>query len=101
MLLQDAREHPDKYEPDLLPLVESLGAGTLLRADLTDREKTLLDRATLDFATYIPPKTSQDVPTSKTKIAAVEVALDDDWLEEGPIVGQDIPEGGMPAYWWL
>jgi len=97
ILARDIEDHPEKYNPQVLPLISELSQGTRSKEDLTEKECELLDRATLDFASYVPPKKSPSTippPVRRARQAAEE--------EGTAIVGVDIPpEAEVPAFWWL
>lgn len=102
VLFQDAQDHPEKYDPRLLPLLIQLLNGKKNANELTSDECSLLDRATLDFATYVPPRDEKATKVAKApevKTASPNPDDDDFELEESDVA----PEGdGEPSpYWWL
>jgi hypothetical protein len=99
ILASDAADSPDKYDPQVLPLILELSQGMRKKDDLTSKERVLLDRATLDFASYVPPKKVPPTvppPPARRRAASLEE-------ESGtPIIGVDVPaETEVPAFWWL
>lgn len=98
ILADDVTSSPDKYNQQVLPLVHDLLQGHKALSAITDKERELLDRATLDFASYVPPKRPSTAPPPPP---ARRRARDSE--ESGtPIVGIDVPsEAEVPAFWWL
>lgn len=98
VLLQDVQDHPEKYDPGLLPLLSDILSGGKKKNELTQEECTLLDKGTLDFATYVPPRSEEKKkgPAQETKTASS--SIDDGFEEEEPDV--DLPENEPSPYWW-
>lgn len=97
-LYQDAIEHPEKYDEQAVGLLTELVQGAKKRVDLEETDIRLLDRATLDFASYVKPPAQRKQPTSMTKSAkSVEFTEGPD---EVPFDENDVPDGTQ-AYWWL
>lgn len=95
LLAGDVVDHRDRYAPDAVKLVEDLLQRRKDVKTLEEQDRELLDRATLDFATFVPPK---DPPAAR-KPAPKRVKQEP---EEGVIHLVDTPpEAEMPAYWWL
>ena len=96
VLMQDALEHPERYEDTTREALAALG--TKKPEDLGPEEHAVLDRATLDFATYRPP-----APTPAPKLLAPKKTrlLDfDDALEDGRAPQVEEPGGALTPYWW-
>lgn len=99
LLAADAEESPDKYSSEVPALVRALVEKRKDVQSLTDQEHAILDQATIDFATYIPPKPNVE-PTMRR--AAPRSRAKDDAEDAIPIPGLDTPpEAETPAYWWL
>lgn len=98
VLLQDVQDHPEKYDPRLLPLLLDILSGGKKKNDLTREECALLDKGTLDFATYVPPRLEEKKkePAQETKTASS--SIDDGFEEQEPDV--DLPEAEPSQYWW-
>jgi hypothetical protein len=98
VLLQDAAENPGKYDDQTVGLLNELVQGSKKKADLEEAEHRLLDHATLDFASYVKPKTAAKQPQRATRKSEDEL---EGMFEEGlSEADMDVPEG-TTAYWWL
>lgn len=96
LLADDVLSHRDRYTPDVVKLVEDVLQTRKSIKSLTESERELLDRATLDFATFIPPK---EAPQPVRRRASTRAAAEPDPI---PVHGVDTPlEAEAPAYWWL
>lgn len=95
VLAQDAEDSPEKYDPKVLVLLREILEQKKSVKSLSDVDRALLDRATLDFATFIPPKKKETAPPPPTRPRVREV------VSEDPIPGVDVPVTDVPAYWWL
>lgn len=97
ILAQDILDHPERYSPEALTLVQQILERQKSLETLAPSERSVLDRATLDFATFVPPSVKHErkppppKPRVRTQVAAVEE----------PVPGVDVPVTEMPAYWWL
>lgn len=100
LLADDVLSHPERYSPDAVKLIDELMQGQKKVKSLADRERELLDRATLDFATFVPPK--EVPPARRTQRAPVKRRKTEDDEAELAVPGVDTPpETEAPAYWWL
>lgn len=97
VLYQDATENPGKYDEQTLGLLMQLVQGATKVRELTESERRLLDKATIDFASYVPPKP----PPRKEPPAPTRASSDKTPVSAPPIPGIDVPETDTPAYWWL
>lgn len=98
VLLQDASENPGKYDDQTVGLLNELVQGSKKKVDLEEAERRLLDRATLDFASYVKPKEAPKPPTRSARDPDEKLA---EMFEEGlSEEDMDVPEG-TTAYWWL
>lgn len=97
VLFEDATAHPEKYDASVVPLLTAILQGERKQGELTEQELHLLDKATLDFATYVPPAPTKKAPVAvvRKRLAVVEAE------EEPPTPGIDVPVTDLPAYWWL
>jgi hypothetical protein len=107
VLLQDVQDHPEKYDQELLPLLSEIVLRGKSRGELSQEECTLLDKGTLDFATFVQkPKEQKTVPETKTASFDPEEDFD---FEEGFEVDDEaslrpdveLPEEEPPTYWWI
>jgi hypothetical protein len=98
VLHRDATENPSKYDGQTAGLLEKIIQGEKSVKTLTDEERTLLDRATLSFASYVSPKPPKKESTRRVTQRAVLAQAPS---EGPPIPGVDTPEGTPPAFWWL
>lgn len=90
VLYYDALDHPDRYDPEVLHLLEQLVAG---RRVVTEEERALLDVATLEYATA-PSPAHEAVRTELVKRVEKK-------MQPTPETPPDGPEADMPAFWWL
>lgn len=99
LLAADVDEHPERYTPEVPALVRDIMERRKDAKALTGQERAVMDRATLDFATYIPPKSK---PPSPPRRSAPRAAAKEEDEGGTPIPGLDTPpEATAPAYWWL
>ena len=91
-LLEDVTASPEHYDSEVLEVLQRLANGAKLE-DITPHERELLDRATIDFASFRPQPKPKAAPTV-AKARAVTQAP-----EDVPIPGVDIPFGADP-FWW-
>jgi hypothetical protein len=99
LLADDVTAHPERFSPEAVKLIEELLQGQKNVKSLADREREILDRATLDFATFVPPK---DAPSARTTTRAEKAKAKPADETEAPVPGVDTPsEAEAPAYWWL
>lgn len=96
ILAADAEESGEKYNPQALPLIRDVAEGKKTLQSLSEPERTLLDQATLDFATYVPPKQEQPRPVLKPRVESAPAEEDAD-----PTPGVDVPITEARAYWWV
>jgi len=97
VLQNDMEEHEDKYQPEVVRLVHDFMEGRRKVESLSEGERSLLDRATLDFATYVPPKKTQSSERQVQHRHSREIEPRD----ADPIPGVDVPSNEAPPYWWL
>jgi len=93
------QDHPEKYDQRLLPLLSDILSGGKRKNELTREECTLLDKGTLDFATYVPPRSEEkknEEPAQKTKTASS--SIDDGFDEQESDI--DFPGAEPSPYWW-
>lgn len=99
ILATDALEGPEKYNAQAVVLLNEMLDGKKSTKSLTDEERRLLDQATLDFATYTPPKQAAPLPA---RALPARVARESEGTEDAePTPGVDVPVTEAPAYWWL
>lgn len=94
-LHRDAADNPDKYTGEARELLLQLVQKSKDVRKLTSAERSLLNRATLDFASYVSPRTVQKAPPAPARKKAERP------VPPPPRPGVDVPETDMPAYWWL
>jgi hypothetical protein len=99
ILATDALEGPDKYNPQAVELLNEMLDGKKSTKSLTDTERKILDQATLDFASYTPPKQVPTQPVRALPVRAVKAREDTE--DADPTPGVDVPVTEAPAYWWL
>lgn len=87
-LYADALEHEDRYDP---PTTQLLGELVTARRAPTDEERTLLDRATFEFAT------AKNTPPEPVKKALRKERRDEEEMEEE---APAVPLEALPPFWW-
>jgi len=100
ILTQDALDNPDRYEEGTRSLLTELMNGAKKREQLSPAEQRLLNRATIDFATYQPEKPKAGVAPPKQKTTPKLLSLDV-VMPETPKAEPVDPDMPAPAYWWL
>lgn len=96
-LVSDFQSHPEKYEDAAVAdLLEQLTLGSKSLERLSPSDTSLLDLATIYYAQK-PVARVDKTPTHRTKPRRVHVSRQ----KEEPRLGVDVPETGLPAYWWL
>lgn len=101
-LQQDAADHPEKYDEQTRLLLHELRAGARKLQDLDPSARRLLDRATLDFATYKAPAAPRAAaPKAPAPKPVRTIKPRFDALEDGRAPQVEEPGGVMTAYWWL
>ncbi len=96
VLHQDAEESPEKYDDGAISLLRRLVQGSQRKEELTPAERELLDRATLDFASYTKPAEKKVEPVRSMQKQAEEP---EDGLSAEAF--DDMPENNTSVYWWL
>ena len=89
-LFGDLLDHPDKYEDGVAELVQQLISGAKKLEELSEQERDLLNRATLDFA-HNPPR-KQD---AELRVAPAPPSPYSDEQE----IEMEMP--AADAFWWL
>jgi hypothetical protein len=94
VLVDDVARNPDRYTEEALALIARLAQGRQKVEDLSLEERQVLDRATLDFAKYIPPK-PPPAPKKPPKLKLIGADVD------GHLGGDalELP-GEMASHWW-
>lgn len=99
-LQADHDQYPDKYEPELAPLLDALARGTKTLTTLEPAERALLDRAVVDYASAPKPKPFK--PPARPREQDPEPTTRQRPAEDEPRPGVDVPADlEMPAYWWI
>jgi hypothetical protein len=98
VLEQDALEHPDRYDEPVQVLLQELSTGTKKTESLSPVEHELLSRATIDFATYVPPPKAQ-VPRVPTRPKPTPQLMDESF-HDGREPQVEPPGGVMTNHWW-
>lgn len=99
LLADDVAASPEKYAPEATALIQEMMQGMKSMKLLTLQERSILDKATLDFAAHVPPKTKPSLPTPSPARAKKR---DETPENAAPTPGLDTPpEADTPAYWWL
>jgi hypothetical protein len=102
VLQQDVQENPDRYDEATRAVFAELSSGAKTVESLDPVARKALDRATLDFASYRPPRTAARSEPSKPPPAPKKPRLlYDGVLEDGRAPQVEEPGGPMTAYWWL
>ena len=96
-LYQDATENPSKYDEQTVGLLMQLMQGAIKVRELTEAERRLLDKATIDFASYVSPKAAP----KKVPPPPAQTSSDKTPVTAPPTPGIDVPETDTPAFWWL
>ncbi len=107
VLFHGLLETPESYESGVSELLQNLVSGRRNREELTQQERELLDRATVEFATAKRPQqdggatapSSQAAKTKRPLTPPEEVELI--YQDRGPHipVTADIPDS-PPSFWW-
>lgn len=98
-LYQDMLLEREKYEPEVVELVQQL---MQQKRELTQDERALLDRAVLDFNRRLPVKAAPTKPPTQKKLEPhVEDEHEGDLPTRDAIPGVDIPMGVEKPFWWL
>lgn len=96
VLLHDCLDFPDKYQVDVLPLVQELVSGSRKMDSLTKEELEILDMATIDYNRAKATPVTKPEPQTMAKTAEVDLMYDGSADAEQPTALVD-----APAYWWL
>lgn len=102
VLLQDAADHPERYDEVELLMLQELATGTRKLEGMTAAEREVLDRATLDYAAVRPPKDFKNAPIPKPPAPKKPKLLEaDQEFADGrePLV--ETAGSVMSPYWWL
>ncbi len=98
VLVQDAADHPERYDDATRSALAALGAGN---RELTPADHKLLDNATMDYAAFRPPKAPPRAPDAPKPPPRRPRLLDDGDMPDGREPQVETPGGVMSAYWWL
>jgi hypothetical protein len=101
VLTQDAVDHPDRYDEPTRTLLAELGASVKRLEGLTPADRAALDRATLDFAAYRPPRRAQEPVRARPRPARRPALLTQEAPSDGRAPQVETPGGVMTPYWWL
>jgi hypothetical protein len=101
LLVQDAAAHPEGYEPGELALINELATGARKLRELSPAELNVLDRATVGFASYRPPKPAPEKPKPPAPAKRPRLVEEANELQDGRAPQVETPGGPMTAYWWL
>lgn len=100
-LLQDARSNPQYYDREDLELLEQLAAGVKKLEALTPLESAWLDRATIQFSSFRPPRVPKSAPRPP---APKPVAKKEQEPQGGSATMEELAAlspDGLPPFWWL
>lgn len=92
-LLQDALDHPEKYDSRLVMLAQDLYEKRRTLEQLTKEEQEILNLGTLEFVQFKPPTTVKTTELPPKPIPTREVF-------DTPEPGTDIPATNIQPYWW-
>ncbi len=101
VLVQDAVDHPERYDEATQLALQELTAGTRKLEAMTPAERSILDRATMDFAAYRPPPAPKNAPKPQPPGRKPRLVVAADELEDGRAPQVEEPGGTMTPYWWL
>ena len=100
VLLQDALDHPERYDDATRAALEALAARGGVA---TPEDRKLLDNATLDFAAFRPPRAAPLPVKPKPPAPKPKLLSDEDELRDGRAEPEGGEEAGSPlnGYWWV
>ena len=96
----DSLEHPEKYGDEVRSVLSDL---VNTRRSPTDRERSMLDRAVVDFSSK-PKPPSAPVQKAKPPVRRMDFNTPDFATQvgaESPEEESGIPGGQPRAFWWL
>lgn len=101
LLVQDALDHPERYDEPMRNALAELGGKK--PGELTAAQLQTLNRATLDFAAYRPKARPAPaaIPQSRTPPPKKPKLLEGGALEDGREPMVETAGGPMSAYWWV
>lgn len=98
VLVQDALDHPERYDEATREALAALGTDA---RELTPADHKLLDSATLDYAAFRPPRPTPRAPSAPKPPPRRPKLLDDGDMPDGREPQVETPGGTMSAYWWV
>ena len=98
VLVQDALDHPERYDAATREALADLGAGP---RTLSPADHRLLDSATLDYASFRPPQPAPRATSAPKPPPRKPSLLDDGDMPDGREPQVETPGGPMSAYWWV
>jgi hypothetical protein len=99
VLVQDAVDHPERYDEPTRAALQALGARGA--GALSPAEQSVLNQATMDFAAYRPPPTPKNAPKPLAPVKKPRLIEAADELTDGRAPQVETPGGTMTPYWWL
>lgn len=101
VLAQDVAAHPDRYDESTRTLLAEISSSGKGLEGLTPADRAALDRATLDFAAYRPPRQAQERVRPPTRPVRRPALLTHEEPADSRAPQVEAPGGVMTAYWWL